>query len=273
MPRDGNGYYTLPTGNPVASGTTIESSWANALTSDLAVEMTDSLSRSGKGGFTAPVGFVDFSGSIPGINFINEPTSGLKRFAAGDLRIQVQGTEAFRFTNTTQYALSGGSLKEVVVEESGVKIFRGEGGTTTCYFYNASVPAGWTPANPDVSVRSLMVGGPGGTFAGSQDPSGFAASVGTTVTVNLPADTGGHSLTVAEMPPHTHSVPSGGLSSGWSTGYRSEANERNNTAQTTGSSGSGNTHTHPLGGTAAGTGTGATSTINLRYAMGILGTL
>ena len=272
MPRDGNGNYTLPAGNPVVSGTTIESAWANALTSDLAVELTDSLSRSGKGGFTAPVGFVDFVGSIPGINFASEPTSGFKRVTTGDLRIQVQGTDAFRFTGTTQYALSGGSLKEVVVEESGEKIFRGQSGTTTCYFYNDTVPTGWIPANPDANVRSLMVGGTGGTFAGSQDPSSFSTTVSTTVTVNLPANTGGHSLTEPELAPHTHSVPSGASSSSI-TGYRSEASQQNNGAQITGSTGSGNAHTHPLGGTAGGTGSGTTGTVTPRYAMGILGTL
>ncbi|GAF72642.1 unnamed protein product, partial [marine sediment metagenome] len=52
MPRDGSGNYTLPSGNPVVSGTLITPSWANPTMSDLGNEMTDSLSRSGKGGMT-----------------------------------------------------------------------------------------------------------------------------------------------------------------------------------------------------------------------------
>ena len=36
MPRDGSGVYSLPPGTTVAPNTTIESSWANALTADLA---------------------------------------------------------------------------------------------------------------------------------------------------------------------------------------------------------------------------------------------
>jgi hypothetical protein len=49
MSRDGSGNYSLPSGQPVVSGSVISSSTFNALTSDLAAELTDSLSRSGKG--------------------------------------------------------------------------------------------------------------------------------------------------------------------------------------------------------------------------------
>lgn len=102
MPRDANGNYTLPAGNPVATDTLIASGWANNTMGDLGTEMQDSLSRSGKGGFTAPVGIVDKSGSVPGLNFISEPTSGFKREGAGDLRVQVQGTDNIRFLRVNQ---------------------------------------------------------------------------------------------------------------------------------------------------------------------------
>lgn len=49
MPRDGNGNYSPPPGNPVETDTTIESTWANSLVQDLGTEITDSLSRSVKG--------------------------------------------------------------------------------------------------------------------------------------------------------------------------------------------------------------------------------
>ena len=51
MPRSASGAYTLPAGNPVLTGTVISSGgWGNPTLSDLAAEMTDSLSRSGQGG-------------------------------------------------------------------------------------------------------------------------------------------------------------------------------------------------------------------------------
>jgi hypothetical protein len=47
MPRDGSGVYTLPSGNPVVDGTTIEADWANDTMADLANEVTGSLPRNG----------------------------------------------------------------------------------------------------------------------------------------------------------------------------------------------------------------------------------
>lgn len=49
MPRDGSGNYTLPSGNPVVSGTVISSSgWGNPTMSDIAAALTQSLSRDGQ---------------------------------------------------------------------------------------------------------------------------------------------------------------------------------------------------------------------------------
>ena len=50
MPRDAGGNYTLPGGNPVVTGTVITSTWANPTMSDIANEITNSLSRNGQGG-------------------------------------------------------------------------------------------------------------------------------------------------------------------------------------------------------------------------------
>lgn len=49
MPRDGSGNYSLPSGNPVVTGTLISSGgWANPTMSDLATALTQSLSRDGQ---------------------------------------------------------------------------------------------------------------------------------------------------------------------------------------------------------------------------------
>jgi len=46
--RDGSGNYSLPSGNPVTSGTTISSTWANNTLSDIATALSDSLTKSGE---------------------------------------------------------------------------------------------------------------------------------------------------------------------------------------------------------------------------------
>ena len=52
MPRDSNGIYTLPVGNPVVSGTVIESVWANTTMTDIAQALTNSMSRDGSAPMT-----------------------------------------------------------------------------------------------------------------------------------------------------------------------------------------------------------------------------
>ena len=100
MPRNSSGNYTLPAGNPVVSGTIIEASWANDTLTDMATAMTDSLSRSGEGGMTAPLRVVDGTAAVPSVAFANETNSGIYRSAAGDYYLVVQGAGIFRLQPT-----------------------------------------------------------------------------------------------------------------------------------------------------------------------------
>ena len=48
MARDGSGNYNLPTGNPVVTGTTISSTWANATMPDIGTALTNSIAKDGQ---------------------------------------------------------------------------------------------------------------------------------------------------------------------------------------------------------------------------------
>lgn len=48
MSRNGSGNYNLPAGNPVVSGTTISSTWANTTLSDIASALTGSIASDGQ---------------------------------------------------------------------------------------------------------------------------------------------------------------------------------------------------------------------------------
>jgi hypothetical protein len=48
MSRNGSGVYSLPAGNPVVTGTTIASTWANNTMTDLAAALTDSVASDGQ---------------------------------------------------------------------------------------------------------------------------------------------------------------------------------------------------------------------------------
>jgi hypothetical protein len=48
MSRNGSGIYNLPAGNPVVTGTTISSTWANNTLNDIAATLTDSIAADGQ---------------------------------------------------------------------------------------------------------------------------------------------------------------------------------------------------------------------------------
>lgn len=109
MPRDPSGNYTLPAGNPVVSGTTIDSSWANGTMNDLANEITNSLSRNGNGGMNVPLPFADGSQSAPGITFTAEPTTGIFRQANGVVGVTGQSSIAALFDGPNGQVLVQGA--------------------------------------------------------------------------------------------------------------------------------------------------------------------
>lgn len=55
MPRNVQGIYSLPAGNPVVPGTLIESTWANPTMSDIAAALTGSLPRNGSAPMQGPL--------------------------------------------------------------------------------------------------------------------------------------------------------------------------------------------------------------------------
>lgn len=59
MSRDGNGQYTLPSGNPVTPGTVIESEWANTTLQDVANALSTSIAYDGQ---TVPVNNLPMGG-------------------------------------------------------------------------------------------------------------------------------------------------------------------------------------------------------------------
>jgi len=100
MPRNASGTYSLPAGNPVVSGTLIDSGWANTTMNDLGNEMTDSLSRSGEGGMLAPFRITDGLQATPSLAFSNEPSTGFYRAGTNEMWSVVGGTQITQFTAT-----------------------------------------------------------------------------------------------------------------------------------------------------------------------------
>jgi hypothetical protein len=89
MPRNSNGQYFLPDGNPVRPGEVIKAEWANSTLEDVAASMTNSLDRDGLGGMRQPLKNADGRANQPGITFLNEPTTGFYREGTNVVAVSV----------------------------------------------------------------------------------------------------------------------------------------------------------------------------------------
>lgn len=104
MARDASGNYTLPSGNPVASGTVISTTWANPTMTDVGTELTNSLDRSGRGGMLAALRGIDGTNVAPAVSFTSEVSSGLYRSAGATVNMVVTALETTRWVDDSATA-------------------------------------------------------------------------------------------------------------------------------------------------------------------------
>jgi hypothetical protein len=111
MSRNGSGTYSLPVGNPVITGTTISSTWANNTLTDIANALTGSLAADGQ---TTASGNLNM-GTNKIIN-LADPTSaqdGATKYYVDQL-IAALGTMAYQ--NADSVAITGGAVSNVALD-------------------------------------------------------------------------------------------------------------------------------------------------------------
>jgi hypothetical protein len=156
MSRNGSGVYSLPAGNPVVTGTTISSSWANTTLSDIATALTGSIAADGQ---TAMTGNLQMG---------NNKITGLAvATATGDALSYGQAATVTTLTTTGNVTI-GGTLTLT-------------GGLTL----NGNVTVG------DASTDTLTVNATSTFAAGATFSSTFAANGGATL-----GDASGDALTI-----------------------------------------------------------------------------
>jgi hypothetical protein len=74
---------------------------------DIATAITDSLDREGRGGMNAALKFADGAAATPGITWLNEPSTGWYRAAAGDMRATILGSDLFRLQGGQAQVFAG----------------------------------------------------------------------------------------------------------------------------------------------------------------------
>jgi hypothetical protein len=110
MSRNGSGTYTLPAGNPVVTGTTISSTWANCTLTNIASALTDSLAADGQ---TTATGNLKM-----GNNRITGLADGLASTDAAtvsQVAASVAGLGTMSTQNANAVAITGGAINGTTV--------------------------------------------------------------------------------------------------------------------------------------------------------------
>lgn len=94
--RNGTGTYNLPAGNPVITGTVIDSVWANTTLSDIAAELTNSIAADGQTPMVAPLRLASGTAVAPGLTFNAELSMGIFRAGSATLAFSTNGVERAR---------------------------------------------------------------------------------------------------------------------------------------------------------------------------------
>jgi len=148
MSRDGSGNFTFNEARP-NPGEVIDADWMNLVLDDVEGGLTESLSRSGKGGMQSPLPFDDGNQANPGMTWTSELGSGFFRAANGDMQLSVLGQLYMRWSGNKTYIRVGGNWEEVSYVGSGSSIPDGDTGAgLTRLNWNGSA---WVAEKPDIT--------------------------------------------------------------------------------------------------------------------------
>lgn len=183
MPRDANGVYTLPLAD-VVGRTDISSTWANSTLDDIAIEITDSLSRSGKGTMLVAFKYPDGKASLPGNTFTAEGGSGFYLEGLNDHRVSIAGNDTIRHIDASAVAVGDQRPVEVWNGTSFQAIIKGDNSESPTF------KSLTTTGSLTVDAGGLAVTAGGLTVsAGGVDVTGTFAHTGNLTPVTLNGST------------------------------------------------------------------------------------
>jgi len=197
MSRNGNGTYNLPAGNPVVSGTTISSTWANTTLSDIASALTGSIASDGQTPMSGTLNMTDnliinVAAPITNTDAANKTyvdTGIAAAVATVEAEIAALGTMSTQ--NANNVAITGGTISGVAITggtiaslSSALAVASGGTGVTTSTGSGANV-LGTSPTISSPSISGAVM-------------SSMASSVVTRGTAQ--ASTSGTSITFTGIP-------------------------------------------------------------------------
>lgn len=242
MSRNGSGTYNLPAGNPVVSGSTITSSWANTTLTDIANALTGSLASDGQ---------------TPASGDLNMGSNQIKDMADPTLD-----------QDATTKAWVNAAITTAVAPPFPAN--------TLMLFVQTSAPSGWTKVTTYNNKALRIVSGAAGTGGSVDFTTAFASQAVTgTVSTSISAISGtigaigATTLTTDQIPSHTHGINNVGEGTGTTPVGSNEA--LSGIRYTTTATGGGGSHTHSSpsftfnSGTATSSFTGTTINLAVSY--------
>jgi len=109
MSRNGSGTYNLPAGNPVVTGTTISSTWANTTLADIANALTGSLAADGQ---TTATGNLNMGTNK--ITNLTDPASAQEAATKNYVDTYVGNLGTMSTQNANNVAITGGSISSIL---------------------------------------------------------------------------------------------------------------------------------------------------------------
>jgi hypothetical protein len=109
MSRNGSGTYSLPAGNPVVTGTTISSTWANTTLTDIANALTGSLATDGQ---TTATGNLNMGTNR--ITNAGDPTNAQDVATKNYVDTYVGNLGTMSTQNANNVAITGGSISSIL---------------------------------------------------------------------------------------------------------------------------------------------------------------
>ena len=97
MARNGSGTYSLVAGNPVVTGTTISSTWANNTLTDIATALTGSVAADGQTPITGPLKAANGTAGAPSYSWTASAGTGLYSPATDQAAISAGGSQVMKW--------------------------------------------------------------------------------------------------------------------------------------------------------------------------------
>ena len=152
MSRNGSGIYNLPTGNPVVTGTTITSNWANTTLSDISTALTNSLASDGQ---TPVTGDIQMGGNK--VTGMGTPTSAQDAATKAYVDAGVAALGTMSTQNANAVVITGGTINGTTIGATTASTVTGTTVTASTQFSGPGTGLTGTATSLTVGNATLSV--------------------------------------------------------------------------------------------------------------------